>query len=324
MEISFNTITIGEHTGYGNASRLLMEALEKRGCKISPVSNVMLNFCMPPDYKHSHYTIGYTPWESTELPPNWLHQMTSVDELWTTSTWTANVFRKYTDRDVFVLSHGIEPCWETDKRTLYGGEKMRFLHVGEPASRKGGDLLLQAWHKAFRNNPNVELVYKCIQYPACRVKDSEGSIVASPGDIGNVKVMTQIMTQRELLSLYHSCHCMVYPTRGEGFGLIPFEAMATGMPVILPDKGGTGDFSSYGISLSDSQFVPSTSEFEHPGMWLNHNVDEIIDRMNYVIDNWSEVSASAFGEGLRIHRDFSWDKIAHQAIDRLILRTDLE
>jgi glycosyltransferase involved in cell wall biosynthesis len=36
----------------------------------------------------------------------------------------------------------------------------------------------------------------------------------------------------ELVNLYHRHHVLIYPTWGEGFGFIPAQALASGMPVI--------------------------------------------------------------------------------------------
>lgn len=318
MNIDFKTVTIGAHTGYGNASRLLIEALEGRSVFVQSGSSICLNFCMPPDYRYSDYTIGYTPWESTEVPKTWEAGLRGVDDLWTTSSWVADVFRRFRDDPIWVFPHGIESCWTPFKHNREN-RPFTFLHVGEPAERKGGDILLQAWHKAFRNRKDVRLIYKCIKFPACRVKDKSGSIIASPGMIDNIDVITNIYSQEELLSLYNSSDCLVYPTRGEGFGLIPFEAMASGLPTILPSQGGTRDFAPMSpLRLNNSMWVTSTEEIIHPGLWMDHDVDELIYLMEYAIDNYEHISEQAYSSAQDIHMLYSWDLIALQIEDRLL------
>lgn len=315
--IDFNTVTIGSHTGYGNASRLLVDSLEGQGVYISPGSSIMLNFCMPTSYKFSDRTIGYTPWESTEIPRDWVKPLNAVDELWTTSKWCARIFSEYRRDEVKVLPHGIEDCWTPVKRRR--SDTFTFLHVGEPAVRKGGDLLLQAWWKAFAHRKDVHLIYKCIKYPMCRVKDNSGSIVASPESLSNVSVLSHVMSPGELYDLYVSSDCMVYPTRGEGFGLIPFEAMATGLPTIFPEQGGTGDFAAYSpYTLKNSIWVNSTEERIHPGLWLDHSVDEIIDLMTAVIDNYDYATEGAYASAKEIHQEYSWGRIGELASDLIL------
>ena len=41
------------------------------------------------------------------------------------------------------------------------------------------------------------------------------------------------LTSDEMTALYRSCHCLVHPYRGEGFGLPIAEAMASGLAVIV-------------------------------------------------------------------------------------------
>ena len=42
-------------------------------------------------------------------------------------------------------------------------------------------------------------------------------------------------------ALYAACDCLVHPARAEGYGLTVLEAMACGVPVIVPDRGATAD-----------------------------------------------------------------------------------
>lgn len=323
MEIDFNTVTIGDHTGYGNASRLLVKSLTDQGVKITPGSSIMLNFSMPPAYKYADITIGYTPWESTEVPESWLYGLASVDALWATTDWVADVLARARNMPnsgrsaVKTIPHGIEECWVPLKRER-GSEPFTFIHVGEPAVRKGGDILLQAWHKAFKDRDDVKLIFKCIKYPACRIKDKSGSLIASPGMYDNIQVISSVYSQQEMLDLYYSSHCMVYPTRGEGFGLIPFEAMASGLPTILPSQGGTGQFSHYSrLPINGSMWSSSTSELIHPGLWLDHNVDEVIDLMNCAIDNYASISEDAFNAAHQLHIDYNWNRIASMVIEEI-------
>ena len=327
MELAFKTISIGEHTGYGNASKSLVEALQGRGIKISPDSAIRLNFCMPPDYDAGEWTIGYTPWESTKVPLNWTLPMKGVDDLWTTAKWVAETFEDITERkDIFVLPHGIDPIWkegDNKVRTAKPNGPFTFLHVGEPAVRKGGDLFYNAWYKAFRHRKDVSIIIKSVGPAWCRAKDSRGHILSSPtSEAANnprVKTYEHVATQEWMRDLYMSANCLVYPSRGEGFGLIPLEAMATGRPVIIPGQG-IGDFTEHAAAtLVKSEWVESKDQRVHPGAWMDHDLDELIYLMEMMISNYETYRHFQYNQRQAIFEKFDWDVIGRRAVERILL-----
>lgn len=316
LALDFNNLDIAAHTGYGRAGRELKEALIEADVEVLDKAQTCLNFCMPPNYKYKKKTIGYTPWESTQIPESWLVGLNRVDDLWATSSWVASLFEKVTDRNVFVLPHGISESW-TPIRHYGNNRPFTFLHVGEPALRKGGDILLEVWQKVFANNKHVKLLYKCQKYTVARVKDAYGSLIASPASMNNVQVIDTTFCDAEMWKLYALSDCMVYPSRGEGFGLIPFEAMATGLPTILPLFGGTSEFAHFGYPISNSRWVKSDAN-EHPGLWMDHDRDELADLMLHIYTNYDRYSGQAYKNAVLLHSEYSWKKIAQMAIERIV------
>lgn len=316
MRVGINSPDIARHTGYGRAACELMDALEQAGVEVCNEADTMINFCMPKDYVYGKITIGYTPWESTELPKGWVDHLKRVDDLWTTSKWTAEVFRQHTGRNAFVLNHGINETW-IPHRHEEGSRPFTFLHIGEPAVRKGGDVVLEAWHRAFRKS-DCRLILKSTGIPMGRVKDRGGSIIYSPLTLEqeNGQIINQVYSDYEMADLFDKVDCLVYPTRGEGFGFIPLEAMACGLPTILPSGGGTAEFSELGYPLT--HFVWRDSAFtEHPGLIMDHSVDEVIDMMRFVKDHYEYCSKLSYENAYILRDMFSWEDIAQKFILRL-------
>lgn len=322
MELAFNTKVIGAHTGYGVASKKLSEALVRRGVEILPSADTILNFCMPPEYELGKTTIGYTPWESTEFPKTWPLPMRGVDDVWTTATWLKDIFQEKIPReDIFVLPHGIEPLGPPKIRRLRRDNVFWFLHVGEPAIRKGGSLVFEAWYKHFRNRKNVGLIIKSAGPAWCRVKDSRGHILANPVSEAahnrRLKVISKIMSREELLDLYYSAHCLVYPSQGEGFGLIPAEAMATGLPTIIPNQG-IGDFYKHAVlHLDQIKWVPSQDQNIHPGNWMELSMDDLIFKMEMMLSKYESYAQKQFDNTDAMLEEHSWDTVADVAIQRI-------
>ncbi len=56
------------------------------------------------------------------------------------------------------------------------------------------------------------------------------------------------LTQEELLACYRHCDVFALPSRGEGFGLVFLEAMASGKPVVGGTHGGTPEIVEDGVT----------------------------------------------------------------------------
>ena len=250
MKVSFTGAPehMDRNVGYGEASVHIFNSLEKLGveCLVkSSVPNIGISFNQPDKYSFAkdQYKIGYTPWESTEVHPNWKVPLANViDEMWTTSQWCADIFRKHTGKPVFVYEHGIQDDWVPKKRELSPSRPFRFLHVGEPAFRKDGQMVVDAFINLFGDNPNYELILKCSHMNTTRVFDSKtGNVKGSPNAFyPNIKIIESMLSVEQMNGLYDLVDAFVYPSWGEGFGFNPLQAMAKGIPTIC-----TGGWASY-------------------------------------------------------------------------------
>ena len=174
MDISFSThvINLRTNNGYGYAAQNIVDSLKELGHSVpfqNPKSPVQLNFSQPEYYKlhRNQYQIGYAPWESTIVPESWKEKMFLVDEMWATSDWCANVFEDNGCKNVRVYPHGIESIWTPIRRRPDG--VIRFLHIGEPAPRKAGQMVVDVFGNLFGNKEGFSLTIKAFKNNTTRV-----------------------------------------------------------------------------------------------------------------------------------------------------------
>lgn len=104
------------------------------------------------------------------------------------------------------------------------------LSVGTLEPRKGIGTLLAAW-RSMRAKPLLVVAGD----PGWGESRLRRELEAEARE-GNVQ-LRGFVDRDELRDLYQHALAFVYPARGEGFGLPPLEAMASGCPVIAADSG---------------------------------------------------------------------------------------
>ena len=324
MRISYGTVIENQSdiNGYGYAASNMRSSLARLGYEIKtndPSADVEIWFDQPWRWNFSDgpYKIGYHPWESTRLPGlkdkvsqkcDWVAKMNECDEIWTPSDLVAQWYvNAGITVPVYVYEHGVSEDWAPVERKK--DDKMfRFLHVGAESARKGATEVMKAFRFAFGEQRGVDvmLTMKII---------SEGwNILTLPG----IEIQNEALLLPELVKVFQSHHAFVYPSWGEGFGLNPLQALATGMPTIIPSEWAPyRRFIMPELNIS-SRLHKSPWPGIHPGNMLEPNMDELVHHMRYTYDNYEEVEAWHRDQAALVAKEYSWDRITETVF------TDLE
>ncbi len=193
----------------------------------------------------------------------------------------------------------------------------RFLHVSSCFPRKGVDVLLAAWARAFRADDDVVLIIKCFPNPHNDVEEQVAEWRERDADFPAVEVINRDLSQAELTWLYRYCDALVAPSRGEGFGMPMAEAMLFELPVITTAWGGQTDFCTPETSwLCDYDFAWAGSHLGVPhSVWAEPRVDHLAECMRTVHEATPEQrEARTRPARERVLRDFSWAAVADRTV----------
>lgn len=297
----------------------------------SPKAKIQLHMGRNPGSFYDHqYKIQMSQWESTLAPERWARYAKRYDEFWTANYWGAQglINAGIPEKKVYVVEHGIDSSiWTPAKRGTRN--KIRFLHIDSDNPRKRSDLALKAFKNAFGDNPDYELTLKYslvnahhqVTYNAHNDLDwSRPDVLEHGGDwYKNVRAIKSLINIDDLVKLYHFHDVLIYPSEGEGFGLIPLQAIVTGMPVIS-----TGRWPSYEKYLQnniiDSKLGPSTYIKRFSGDCVIPDLDSTTDLLKQVADNISSQSNLFYSQVPDIQQEYSWQNKVEPAILELYQR----
>lgn len=124
-----------------------------------------------------------------------------------------------------------------EKYNIYGSDFI--LYVGNAYPHKNLDFLLTVFKELLQTKPKLRLVlvgkedyfYKRLH------KLAEDLGLWTDGDYSSSVVFTGYVSDQDLEDLYQKSLAYVFPSKYEGFGLPPLEAMAKGCPVVSSNQG---------------------------------------------------------------------------------------
>lgn len=101
------------------------------------------------------------------------------------------------------------------------------------------------------------------------------------------------LSEEEMILLYNSLDCLIFPSLYEGFGFPPLEAMSCGLPVCTTYSGSLLELMNKEICL-----------MSHPMDYI-----QIANNLNQLLNN-EKLKNSLVTNGLKYSKDFSWNKSA--------------
>ncbi len=296
-------------------------------------TQVTIRHAWPPNWQRPAQgkLVVIQPWEFGSLPQDWVSQSSQVDEFWVPSSYVRDVYTAsgIAADKVQVVPNGIDPERfhpDAAPRKISTDKTFKFLFVGGTIPRKGTDILLDAFLKAFTAADDVTLIIKDFGGNSFYKGQTLGGRIAEAQRRPNAPEIIHLdneLSPEELPGVYTACDCLVHPYRGEGFGLPVLEAMACNLPVIVTGGGATDDFATDDYAFR----IPAKRRglgHEISGMklageaWLlEPDVNALVDRMKWVLANREAARAKGQKAGEHVRANWTWRNAAQIAAARL-------
>ncbi len=275
--------------------------------------------------------VAIQPWDFKSLPTRWIEPFKrQVDEVWVPSRYVQEAFLEagIPAEQVAVVPNGVDvDLYRPGARKvkLDTRKTFKFLFVGGPFWRKGFDLLLDAYGKAFTARDSVCLVIKSA--PEFWTREGSNALARFRSRAGAPEIVSlvQSLDPVRMAGLYASCQCLVHPYRAEGFAMCIAEGMASGLPVIVTGMGGSADFcneSSAYLIPARAQHLSAREVDQMPTMdfptYAEPELDALVEWMRHVYEHPQQARSVASKGMSLVRNEFTWDRAAQIAVQRLL------
>ena len=238
--IFYQTVAPGSD-GYGMSRDILKTELYRHGVILNENyegQKVGMLYSYPNGLTQMHNDVRLcmTMFESDKIPEDWPEYLAMANEVIVPSKWVADTFaRAGVKTTVVPLGYNDRVFRYVDRPIpVEHKQPFTFIHYNSFNIRKGFTEVLEAFTQEFGPTEPVRLILKTTE------RKPPFPLVKS--EYPNVEVIAGSIPEAELANLLGRANCMVYPSRGEGFGITPLEAMATGLPAIVPNAHGISEY----------------------------------------------------------------------------------
>jgi len=334
---------LGVADGYGSSAEQMMLAIEKLGKRVSVAPGFNLSsgqthvkeiiersfvrgkdrivYCPPhevawkPAYPGQR-AFGFSMWEDSILPQAWDHVYPNVSAILAPSTFCVNLFKERIEQlglktPIHYVPLGVNhELYPYRQRTFHkGNEPFIVLHCSTAVDeeRKGGLIAYEAFCRAFPGKENVQLVFRCRQG---KLPISDPRVVFDSG----------VATDDEKLAQMYKAHVLLYPSYGEGFGLIPLEAIASGLPAIVSANTGMNDYRDL---FEPIQCDPERSgiavyfQRESRGDWMKPRIEDAANTLRWMHENYSATQSRSAKTAKAVRSSWGYDRSARAILDIL-------
>ena len=275
--------------------------------------------------------IAHTVWETDRLPVDWVEPLNRTALVVVPCRWNQTIFRESgVTVPVEVVPHFL-PADLPSEEGVTPSSKTVFYNIGEWTRRKGMELLVEAYSRAFSERDEVELVIKtCAQNLASLnhtwgIRHLVNATQSTQRTLSRLKkrhsvrapirLMTGNLPRERITRLHQSGDCFVSLCRAEGWGLGAFEAASIGNPVVMTGYGGQADFldpelcSLVGYSLVPCRVGFYEQNFTPEQNWAEPDLDHAVKLMRWVHTNRSLATERATRLRKKIRAEYSPDRL---------------
>lgn len=179
--------------------------------------------------------IAYSMFETTKIPTMWVKILNEeFDAVVVPDKFLMKVYEECgVQIPIFILPIPmmLDPYFS---HSLNRNTHSKPFIFGDASANKNPTALIKGFAKAFGNDPSIKLIMR-----ACEIRPETREVfnrLVNRYHLTNVTLEEGDLSLDQYIDFLSSLDCYVNLSKGEGFSLIPREALAMGIPVIISDN----------------------------------------------------------------------------------------
>lgn len=234
------------------------------------------------------------------------------DRILVTSKWAKDIIvQNGITTKVDIVPLGVDrEIFDENKYEKINKNKYIFMNIGKWEIRKGHDILLELFQKAFPDQDDVELCILASEhtnsYSSKEELDQWKNMYSSDK---RIKLLNGAQSHKNIAEIINYADCGVFPSRAEGWNLELLEMMSMNKPVIATDVSAHTEFCNknncYLVGVNEKEKAYDGKAFIGQGNWAkigSNQKDQIIEHMRYCYKN----HISTNSHGVETAQKYSW------------------
>ncbi len=266
--------------------------------------------------------IGFPIFELNRFTNVEIQEMRRMDMLMVCSHWAKIVLDDVMPCPVCVVPLGVDRDIFHEYIDMPDPHWTTFLNIGKWEYRKGHDVLIEAFNRAFEPSDRVRLWMMPHNPFLTERQAQEWTRQYKSSPMGHrVSILPRVDTHSDVAFVMSQADCGVFPSRAEGWNLELLEMMSIGRKVITTNYSGHTEFCSSDnsllIDIDDLEIADDGIFFngENNGEWAkfgDKQMDQLVESMRAVHKN-----RQMNKEGIETAKEFTWKNTALEIVSHI-------
>jgi glycosyltransferase involved in cell wall biosynthesis len=269
-------------------------------------------------------SIGFPIFELNRFTPEEKHNLEYPDELLVCSEWAKTTVLRETNRNsdtIHVVPLGVDTGLFKTVEPVQTSTTT-FGNFGKWELRKGHDVLMTAFSKAFEPDDDVELIMSPHNFFLTPQQTQDWVNYYGQSKLGSkIKIANRQQTHEEVYNLMKIVDCGVFPARAEGWNLEILELMSCGKHIITTNCTGHTEFcnkdNSMLVEVDQMESAVDGVFFFGQGDWFSMGDSQVDQLVEHMRDFHQNKKGTINSKGVDTADSLTWANTASKIVDLL-------